>query len=187
MSLWGATVITKLCSAIPEVGDPVVKWLWGGDSVDKATLTRFFSLHYLLPFILIVLAGIHLYALHKEGSTNPLECEVVDRVPFYPYYYLKDMLALAIFIICMLTFVYYFPNILGHPVNFTKADALVTPKHIVPEWYFLPFYAILRSIPSKSFGVFLMILSIIVFAFLPFIDRTDYEGPRVNFFYRIFF
>jgi len=149
MSFWGATVITKLFSAVPLVGEDIVQWLWGGFSVDNPTLNRFFSLHYLLPFVIFAVVFLHVWALHVTGSNNPLGIDVKgpqDTLPFHPYYTVKDSFGLVVFLIVYATFIFYMPNALGHPDNYIPANPMVTPPHIVPEWYFLPFYAILRSI-----------------------------------------
>jgi len=172
MSFWGATVITNLFSAIPVVGQSIAFWLWGGFSVDNATLNRFFSLHYLLPFLIAGLVIAHLALLHSKGSSNPLlGVTTLDYVTFYPYLYLKDLLGLLIMIFGLSYLVFFEPNLLGHPDNYIKANPLVTPLHIVPEWYFLPFYAILRSIPNKLAGVAAMGLSIAILLILPFIKE----------------
>ncbi len=174
MSLWGATVITNLFSAIPLVGEDVVIWLWGGYSVDNPTLNRFFSLHYLLPLVLVAVVILHIISLHNFGSNNPAGVDVKskekDTISFHPYYTYKDLFGLGVFLIVFSLFVFYAPNYLGHPDNYIPADPLVTPAHIVPEWYFLPFYAILRAVPSKLGGVILMFSAIIVWFFLPWLD-----------------
>ncbi len=162
MSFWGATVITNLFTAIPYVGESIAYWLWGGFSVDNATLNRFFSLHYLLPFVLLGLVVLHLALLHFEGSGNPLGVYSVSNLTFYPYFYVKDFVGLIGLVLLFFIFSFFSPNYLGHPDNYIEASSVVTPEHIVPEWYFLPFYAILRSIPSKLFGVLAMASSIIV-------------------------
>jgi len=173
MSFWGATVITNLFSAIPIIGDSLVKWLWGGFSVDNATLNRFFSLHYLLPFIIAAIATIHIVILHEHGSNNPLGINsIIDKISFYPYFHVKDLLGFIIFFIFFAYFIFYNPNILGHPDNYIPANPMVTPPHIVPEWYFLPFYAILRSIPDKLGGVIAMFASILCLLILPFIAKS---------------
>jgi quinol-cytochrome oxidoreductase complex cytochrome b subunit len=173
MSFWGATVITNLFSAIPIVGKTIVEWLWGGFSVNNATLNRFLSLHYLLPFLIAGLTIIHLSLLHKDGSNNPLGINLnVETVSFYPYFYVKDLFSFFFLIFFFSFFVFFSPNILGHPDNYTLANSLVTPPHIVPEWYFLPFYAILRSIPSKLGGVVAMISAILILILLPFINSS---------------
>lgn len=174
MSFWGATVITSLVSAIPFIGQDIVYWLWGGFSVDNATLNRFFSLHYLLPFVIAALSGLHLITLHTSKSNNPLGIiSTSDRLPFHPYFTMKDIFGMVIFFIIFSLFVYFVPNYLGHPDNYIPANPLVTPSHIVPEWYFLPFYAILRSIPHKLGGVLAMVLSIAILYLLPFLHTNE--------------
>lgn len=192
MSFWGATVITNLFSAIPEIGDSIVQLLWGGFSVDNPTLNRFFSLHYLLPFVIAGLAFLHLALLHIPGSNNPLGINAIfDKIPFYPYFYVKDLFGFFIFVWVFSMFVIYAPNYLGHPDNYIEANPLVTPAHIVPEWYFLPFYAILRSIPDKLGGVVLMVAAIVILAILPNVDtsvfRSNYFKPMGIFFFWFFF
>jgi ubiquinol-cytochrome c reductase cytochrome b subunit len=175
MSFWGATVITNLFSAIPVVGKMIVHLLWGGFSVDNATLNRFLSLHYLLPFIIAGLSIVHLILLHIHGNNNPLGIEVkTGIIPFYPYFYTKDLFAFCCYLVVFAFFVFFFPNALGHPDNYIPANPMVTPPHIVPEWYFLPFYAILRSIPDKLGGVVAMAGAILILAAIPFII------PRLN-------
>lgn len=177
MSFWGATVITNLFSAIPEVGTSIVQLLWGGFSVDNPTLNRFFSLHYLLPFVIAGLALLHLILLHQPGSNNPLGVSsIYDRVPFYPYFYVKDLFGFCIFVLIFSFFVIYAPNYMGHPDNYIEANPLVTPAHIVPEWYFLPFYAILRTVPDKLGGVVLMFLAIVILALLPVVDTSVFRS-----------
>src|SRR6202041_1118610 len=159
MSFWGATVITSLFSAIPVVGDSIVTWLWGGFSVDNPTLNRFYSLHYLLPFVLIGVVFLHVAALHITGSNNPLGIDVKgpqDTVPFHPYYTTKDSVGVCVFLLVFALLVFFWPNLLGDPNNFIPANPLQTPSDIVPEWYFLPYYAILRSVPNKLGGVCMM-------------------------------
>jgi len=171
MSFWGATVITNLFSAVPLFGGVIVEWLWGGFSVDQATLNRFYSLHYLMPFIIAGVTLLHLCLLHKYGSNNPLGINTdITSVPFYPYFYVKDFFSFWIFLLGYLTIVFFGPNLLGHPDNYIPANPMVTPAHIVPEWYFLPFYAILRSIPNKLGGVLAMVGAIVVWLFLPSIN-----------------
>lgn len=173
MSFWGATVITSLASAIPVVGDTIVTWLWGGFSVDNATLNRFFSLHYLLPFIIAAAAIIHLAALHQYGSNNPLGINSsVDKIASYPYMYVKDLVCWVAFAIFFSIFIFYAPNVLGHPDNYIPANPMSTPAHIVPEWYFLPVYAILRSIPNKLGGVAAIGLVFVSLFALPFINTS---------------
>jgi ubiquinol-cytochrome c reductase cytochrome b subunit len=175
MSYWGATVITNLFSAIPVVGDYIVTLLWGGFIVDNPTLNRFFSLHYLLPFVLVGVVMLHLVALHQHGSNNPLGIDrkgPQDSIPFHPYYTVKDLFGLFVFLIVYAGFVFFAPNLLGDPANYIPANSLSTPEHIVPEWYFLPFYAILRSVPNKLFGVVLMFGSILILFVLPWLDTS---------------
>nr|YP_011017565.1 apocytochrome b [Antithamnionella miharai]WQF69340.1 apocytochrome b [Antithamnionella miharai]WQF69365.1 apocytochrome b [Antithamnionella miharai] len=188
MSLWGATVITNLVSAIPLVGDTIVSWLWGGFSVDNATLNRFFSLHYLLPFLIAAASLLHITILHQDGSGNPLGVETnIDKIAMFPYFIVKDLLGLTFLFIFFANFVYFFPNLLGHSDNYIEANPMVTPAHIVPEWYFLPFYAILRSIPHKLGGVIAMIFSILILAFLPWIHSTEIRSSRFRPIYKFFF
>lgn len=169
MSFWGATVITNLFSAIPIVGSSIVVWLWGGYSVGGPTLSRFFALHFFLPFILVFLVVVHFIYLHKDGSNNFFGVDFIkyDRVMLYPYYIIKDLFGVIVFLIFFFVFIFFWPNLLGHPDNYIIANPLVTPTHIVPEWYFLPFYAILRSIPDKLFGVIAMGFAIITLFFAP--------------------
>lgn len=174
MSFWGATVITNLFSALP-FGDSIVQWLWGGFSVDNPTLNRFFVLHYLLPFLIVGVVILHLVALHQHGSNNPLGIDRKkprDSIPFHPYYTVKDLFGLGVFLLVWAYFVFYQPNFFGEPDNYIVADPLVTPPHIVPEWYFLPFYAILRSIPNKLLGVMAMFGAIAVLFVLPWLDTS---------------
>ena len=179
MSFWGATVITNLFSAIPFVGPSIVEWLWGGFSVDNATLNRFFSLHYLMPFVIAGLTLVHLSLLHTSGSNNPLGINTnVDTVSFYPYFYVKDLLAFFILIALFSFFVFFYPNVLGHSDNYIPANPLVTPPHIVPEWYFLPFYAILRSIPDKLGGVVAMVSAILILLILPIINTSEVRSSK---------
>jgi ubiquinol-cytochrome c reductase cytochrome b subunit len=179
MSFWGATVITNLFSAIPVVGGAIVEWLWGGFSVDNATLNRFFSLHYLFPFLIAGLVIVHLSLLHTVGSNNPLGINKnVDTVSFYPYFYVKDLLAFLVLVAFFSFFLFYYPNVLGHADNYIPANPLVTPAHIVPEWYFLPFYAILRSIPDKLGGVIAMVAAILVLLLLPIINTSEVRSSK---------
>jgi ubiquinol-cytochrome c reductase cytochrome b subunit len=186
MSFWGATVITNLFSAIPYVGGSIAFWLWGGYSVDNATLNRFFSLHYLLPFLILGLVLVHISLLHLKGSSTPLgfiNSSGLDGLSFYPYFVLKDIFSLLLLCMLFTYLVCFKPNLLGHPDNYIKANALVTPTHIVPEWYFLPFYAILRSIPDKLGGVVCMGLSIACLFILPVLCRPNIQGPLFRPFY----
>ncbi|MBK3734603.1 ubiquinol-cytochrome c reductase cytochrome b subunit [Azospirillum brasilense] len=190
MSFWGATVITNLFSAFPLVGDPIVTWLWGGFSVDNPTLNRFFALHFLLPFVLLGLVVLHTAALHVSGSNNPLGIDAKgpqDTVPFNPYVTVKDGFAVVVFLIFYAGFVFFAPNYLGHPDNYIPANPLVTPAHIVPEWYFLPFYAILRAIPDKLGGVLAMFGAIAVLAALPWLDTSKVRSCKFRPIYRQFF
>nr|QJX58786.1 cytochrome b [Sericulus chrysocephalus] len=173
MSFWGATVITNLFSAIPYIGQTLVEWAWGGFSVDNPTLTRFFALHFLLPFVIVGLTLVHLTFLHETGSNNPLgipsDC---DKIPFHPYYTTKDILGFALMLTLLVSMALFSPNLLGDPENFTPANPLSTPPHIKPEWYFLFAYAILRSIPNKLGGVLALIASILVLFFLPLMHTS---------------
>ncbi|GEP61981.1 cytochrome b [Reyranella soli] len=175
MSFWGATVITNLFSAIPVVGDSIVTWLWGGFAVENPTLNRFYALHYLLPFIIVAVVALHVVALHVHGSNNPLGIDPKgpqDTVPFHPYYTMKDGFGVVVFLIIYGAFVFFQPNYLGDAANYIEANPLVTPTHIVPEWYFLPFYAILRAIPDKLGGVLAMFAAIGVLFVLPWLDTS---------------
>jgi ubiquinol-cytochrome c reductase cytochrome b/c1 subunit len=175
MSFWGATVITNLFSAIPVVGDSIVTWLWGGFAVDNPTLNRFFALHYLLPFVIVAVVALHVIALHVHGSNNPLGIDPrgpQDTVPFHPYYTMKDGFGVVVFLIIYAGFTFFAPDYMGHPDNYIPANPLVTPEHIVPEWYFLPFYAILRAVPDKLGGVIAMFGAIAVLFILPWLDTS---------------
>ncbi|MBN2751944.1 MAG: cytochrome b N-terminal domain-containing protein [Rhodospirillaceae bacterium] len=175
MSLWGATVITNLFSAIPVVGDSIVTLLWGGFSVDNPTLNRFFVLHFLLPFAILGVVVIHVWALHTVKSNNPLGIDVKgpqDCIPFHPYYTVKDLFGVGVFLIVYCVFVFWYPDALGHPDNYIPANPMVTPPHIVPEWYFLPFYAILRAVPDKLLGVLAMFAAILILFALPWLDSS---------------
>jgi ubiquinol-cytochrome c reductase cytochrome b subunit len=188
MSFWGATVITNLFSAIPVVGPSIVDWLWGGFCVDNATLNRFFSLHFVLPFAIAGLVIVHLALLHKDGSNNPLGIDSSsDKISFYPYFYVKDLFSLMCFVVFFSIILFYYPNTLGHPDNYIPADPMVTPAHIVPEWYFLPFYAILRSIPDKLGGVVAMGGAIVILLFLPFINTSKVRSSTFRPIYRFVF
>nr|QGQ61333.1 cytochrome b [Lasiopodomys gregalis] len=173
MSFWGATVITNLLSAIPYIGSTLVEWIWGGFSVDKATLTRFFAFHFILPFIITALVMVHLLFLHETGSNNPTGLNSdADKIPFHPYYTIKDFLGVLILLMTFMVLVLFLPDILGDPDNYTPANPLNTPPHIKPEWYFLFAYAILRSIPNKLGGVLALILSILVLALMPLLHTS---------------
>ena len=190
MSFWGATVITNLFSAIPYVGEAIRELLWGGFSVDNPTLNRFFSLHYLIPFIIAGVVILHIWALHVPGNNNPLGINVKDKqdtVPFHPYMTAKDGFALVLFLILFSYFVFFNPNAMGHPDNYIRANPLVTPAHIVPEWYYLPFYAILRAVPDKLGGVIAMFGAIAVLFVLPWLDTSKVRSARFRPLYRQFF
>ena len=190
MSFWGATVITNLFSAIPLVGEGIVTWLWGGFSVDNPTLNRFFSLHFVLPFVIVGVVILHLVALHRFGSNNPIGIDVKgkqDTVPFHPYYTIKDLFGLGVFLTFFAAAVFFFPNFMGHPDNYIPANPLVTPAHIVPEWYFLPFYAILRAVPDKLGGVLAMFGAIVVLFILPWLDRQPIRSSNFRPLYKMFF
>ncbi|MDE2516344.1 MAG: cytochrome b/b6 [Rhodospirillales bacterium] len=188
MSYWGATVITNLFSAFPVVGQPIVTWLWGGFAVADPTLNRFFSLHYLLPFVLLGVVFLHVAALHVVGSNNPLGIDVKtpqDTVPFHPYYTVKDSVGICVFLLVFALLVFFMPNLLGDPNNFIPANPLQTPPDIVPEWYFLPFYAILRSVPNKLGGVCMMFGSILVLFVLPWLDTSPVRSARFRPVFRV--
>ena len=188
MSFWAATVITNLLSAIPYVGDDIVRWVWGGFSVSNATLNRFFSLHYLLPFILAGLSFVHLIALHEDGSNNPIGIRSdIDKVAFHYYYALKDIYGVVVLIMVLSIIAFLFPYSLGDAENFKPANPLVTPVHIKPEWYFLFAYAILRSIPNKLGGVVALVFSILVLLVFPLIDQSKFKGLRFRPLSKIFF
>ena len=177
MSFWGATVITNFVSAIPYIGNDVVQWIWGGFSVSNATLNRFFSLHYLFPFVLALLVVIHIVLLHEGGSNSPIGVNPnSDKIPFHAYYSSKDAYGFILIFILLSILVFYMPNVLGDPENYIKANPLVTPVHIMPEWYFLFAYAILRAIPNKLGGVMALVLSILVLAVLPFVHTSNLKG-----------
>src|SRR5271154_1650560 len=203
MSFWGATVITNLFSAFPGVGQDIVHWLWGGFSVDNPTLNRFYALHFLLPFVIVGVVIFHVWALHMHGSNNPLGIDVKspqDVVPFHPYYTMKDFFGFGVFFIIFAWIVFFAPNALGDADNYIPANSMVTPAHIVPEWYFLPFYAILRSMPdigipftgigfvqSKLAGVLGMFSSIIIFFFMPWIDLSKVRSAAFRPIYKCMF
>nr|UPL65751.1 cytochrome b [Notobitus elongatus] len=177
MSLWGATVITNLLSAIPYLGEDIVKWLWGGFSVNNATLTRFFTLHFLLPFIISAMVMLHLLFLHQTGSNNPLGINSnYDKVPFHPYFTIKDLMGMTITLSMFSLLILLEPRLLGDPENFIPANPMVTPVHIQPEWYFLFAYAILRSIPNKLGGVMAMMLSIMIIVLLPLTNKSKFQS-----------
>ena len=190
MSFWGAKVITSLFSAIPFVGDSVTTWLWGGYSVDNPTLNSFFSLHYLLPFVLAGVVGLHIWALHVPGNNNPTGVTVKsgqDTIPFHPYYTIKDGFVIVVFFLFFAFWVFFRPDYLGHAINYEPANPLVTPAHIVPEWYYLPFYAILRSIPDKLGGVIAMFGSILILFVLPWLDTSRVRSGNYRPIFKGFF
>jgi ubiquinol-cytochrome c reductase cytochrome b subunit len=190
MSFWGATVITNILAAIPVIGDTVQSLLWGGYSVGNPTLNRFFSLHYLLPFMIFGLVILHVWALHVPGNNNPTGIPIRsgrEAVPFHPYMTVKDGFSLILFLIVYSWFVFYTPNYLGHADNYVPANPAVTPAHIVPEWYFLPFYAILRAIPNKLGGVVAMFGAVIVLALVPWLDTSRVRSANYRPVYRQFF
>jgi quinol-cytochrome oxidoreductase complex cytochrome b subunit len=188
MSFWAATVITNLFSAFPIIGEPIVAWLWGGFSVDNATLNRFFSFHYLLPFLIVGAVLAHLAVLHQNGSNNPLGVNSgIDKIPFYPYFIIKDLFSWVVAFILYFGFVFFAPNYLGHTDNYIEANAMVTPAHIVPEWYFLPFYAILRSIPHKLGGVIAMFAALLVLFLLPYLNTSEIRSSSFRPIHRQFF
>jgi ubiquinol-cytochrome c reductase cytochrome b subunit len=178
MSLWGATVITNLMSAIPWIGQDIVEFLWGGFSVNNATLNRFFALHYLMPFVLAALVLMHLIALHDTaGANNPLGISAnYDRISFAPYYLFKDLITIFLFLMVLSLFVFFMPNVLGDSENYVMANPMQTPPSIVPEWYLLPFYAILRSIPNKLLGVIAMLSAILILLIMPYTDLSRSRG-----------
>nr|AIG53368.1 cytochrome b [Ctenotus inornatus] len=177
MSFWGATVITNLLSAIPYIGTSLVEWIWGGFSVDNATLTRFFTFHFLLPFAIMGASMLHLLFLHETGSNNPTGLTSnTDKIPFHPYYSYKDLLGATLFLMVLMLLALFSPNLLGDPENFTPANPLVTPPHIKPEWYFLFAYAILRSIPNKLGGVLALLFSILILMFVPALHSSKQRG-----------
>ncbi len=196
MSYWAATVITNLFSAFPG-GESIVQWLWGGYSVDNPTLNRFFAFHYLLPFVLFAVVFLHIWALHEKKSNNPLGVDIKgpqDTISFHPYYTIKDAFGLGVFLIIYMGFVSFAPDLFGEPINYVEANPLQTPPHIVPEWYFLPYYAILRAITfdiwfldAKLLGVIAMFASILVLLFLPWLDRSPVRSARFRPLYKWFF
>jgi ubiquinol-cytochrome c reductase cytochrome b/c1 subunit len=194
MSFWGVTVITNLFSSldaiIPGLGTKIVQWLWGGYSVSTVTLNRFFSLHYLLPFVIAGVVVLHIWALHVVGQNNPTGLDIKstsDTVPFTPYATMKDLFGIGVFSMMFAWFVFFAPDYLGHADNYTKANPLVTPPHIVPEWYFLPFYAILRAIPSKLGGVIAMFAAIAILLFVPWLDTSRVRSSKYRPIYKWFF
>ena len=197
MSYWAAKVITNMFSAVPLIGDYIVTWLWGGFTVDNPTLNRFYSFHYLLPFIIAAVVILHLWALHRFGSNNPLGIEAKgpqDKIPFHPYYTVKDAFGLGVFLVLFAAILFFAPNSLGEPINYVEANPLVTPAHIVPEWYFLPYYAILRSVTfdiwflsAKLIGVVLMFGSTLILILMPWLDRSPVKSARFRPAYKMAF
>ena len=190
MSFWGAKVITNLFSAIPFVGESITTLLWGGYSVDNPTLNRFFSLHYLLPFMIAGVVILHIWALHVPGNNNPTGVSVKssqDTLPFHPYYTMKDAFAIVVFFMFFAFWIFFAPNYLGHAINYQEANPLVTPAHIVPEWYYLPFYAILRAVPDKLGGVIAMFASILILFALPWLDTSKVRSGNYRPLFKGFF
>jgi len=194
MSFWGATVITNFFTAFDQIhkglGTGIASWLWGGFGVSDATLNRFYSLHYLLPFVIAGVVGLHIWALHVPGNNNPLGIDVKgpqDTLPFHPYYTMKDAFYVALFLILYVALVFYAPNLLGNPDNYIPANPIVTPTDIVPEWYLLPFYAMLRSIPQKLIGVLILFGAILVLAFIPWLDSSKVRSCRFRPMMKVFF
>ena len=190
MSFWGATVITNLFSAIPIIGEGITQWLWGGYSIDNPTLSRFYTLHFLFPFLIVGVVILHIVALHTHGSNNPLGIDkkgTQDTIPFHPYYTIKDLFGLSFALTIFFAVVFFIPDYLGHPDNYIPADPLKTPAHIVPEWYFLPFYAILRAIPDKLGGVIAMFSAIFVLFLLPWLDSSKVRSATFRPIYKKFF
>lgn len=188
MSFWAATVIINFFSAFPIIGNKIVTFLWGGFSVDNATLNRFYSLHYLLPFIITAFVILHMSVVHENGSNNPLGISSIsDKISFFPYFFLKDTLSLVFLLLFFSYFVYFSPNLLGHSDNYIPGNPLVTPEHIVPEWYFLPAYAILRSIPNKLLGVLALFASILILFVLPLITTSEIRSSLYKPLHQVFF
>jgi ubiquinol-cytochrome c reductase cytochrome b subunit len=179
MSLWGATVITNMLSAVPWIGQDFVQFIWGGFSVNNATLNRFFSLHFLLPFLLSALAIVHMMTLHTNGSSNPLGISSnVDKLAMHPYFIFKDLVTILVFFLALAVIIFYLPNLLGHSDNYIPANPMQTPPSIVPEWYLLPYYAILRSIPNKLLGVIAMLGSLLILLLMPLVDTSRVRGSQ---------
>jgi len=186
MSYWGATVITNLVTVLPVIGKKIVYLLWGDFSVSNATLNRFFVLHFILPFIILFFVVLHFIFLHDKGSYNPLRLECFnDKINFYPYFLLKDLVFLFLFLLIYFIFILYFPNVLGHSDNYIPANIMSTPEHIVPEWYFLPYYAILRSIPNKALGVLAMLGSLLVLVLLPSVSFNQYLYKNIAYKFKL--
>ena len=189
MSFWGATVITNMFTAIPFFGEGIAQWLWGGFSIDNPTLNRFFVLHYLIPILIVAVVFLHIIALSTHGSNNPegIDPPKEKKIPFHPYYTVKDFVGFGVFFMIYAIFVFFAPNFFGEPDNYMPANALVTPPHIVPEWYFLPFYAILRSVPSKLGGVILMLGAILILIALPWLDQLNVRSAKYRPIFRLMF
>ena len=188
MSFWGATVITSMVTAIPAGGKYAVQWVWGGYTVGNPTLNRFYSIHFVLPFLIAGVSLIHLALLHKDGSNSPISSDTgVDDLPFYPYFAVKDLFAFSCFMLFFATFVFYFPNVLNHPDNYIPADPMHTPAHVVPEWYFLPYYAVLRSIPHKAGGIIAMGSAIFVLFLIPFMYSSDIRNTTYRPIFKVCF
>lgn len=182
MSYWAAIVITNFITVLPFVGETILYWIWGGYSIVNATLNRFFCLHYLLPFIIILLSILHIILLHQIGSSTDLKIKILNthKITFYPYYIIKDLITIFIIILIIDIIIFFFPEIFNHSINYIQADYMTTPVHIIPEWYFLPFYAILRAISNKTWGLFLMAFSIFIFYLLPIIDHNNLILKNLN-------
>jgi quinol-cytochrome oxidoreductase complex cytochrome b subunit len=197
LSYWAAKVITNMFTAFPIIGEPIVTWLWGGYTVGNPTLNRFYALHYLIPFVIVGVVMLHIWALHRFGSSNPVGIEVggpQDQIPFHPYYTIKDLFGLGVFLTLFAALVFFAPNMLGETINYVEANPLVTPAHIVPEWYFLPYYAILRSVTfdlwflsAKLIGVVLMFGSTMILFLVPWLDRSPVRSARFRPWYKWFF
>jgi len=190
MSFWAATVITNLVSAVPWIGQTLVEWLWGGFGVDNPTLNRFYALHYLLPFVIVGVVILHIWALHHRRSNNPLGIDVKsekDTIPFHPYYTVRDLFGTGAMLFVLFIFIFFIPNMLGETINYVEANPLQTPPHIVPEWYFLPYYAILRAIPDKLGGVVAMLASILILFVLPWLDTSKVRSARFRPIYKQLF
>ena len=188
MSLWGATVITSMVTVIPVASKYILQWLWGGYTLKIPTLVRFYTLHFVLPFLIAGFTLIHIALLHKVGSSSPVKSNNgLDDVPFYPYYVSKDLFAFSVYLLVFSFFVLYYPNFLNHPVNYIPANPMRTPAHVVPEWYFLPYYAILRSIPHKTGGILAMLGSLLVLFLIPFISTSEPKNTTDRPIFKIFF
>lgn len=179
MSFWGTTVITNFVTALPKIGKPIVEWLWGGYSIGNATLNRFFVLHFVMPFVIAGVTLLHLALLHQNGSNNPLGTDnLTDNVPFYPYYVVKDLFVFVLLMQLFVVLVFFYPNTLGHPDNYIPADPMRTPAHIVPEWYFLPYYSILRTIPHKAGGILTMLGAILILLPIPYTNTSEVRSTQ---------